>query len=294
MSTVRWLLPVLSSLCVGGCGLYVPEIQENPFDRTHGVDFVQAITENVKCEVQDSVNELYDRQDAVDPQHRILQFLDDWGVEIALTLTTDEKGSLNPVISWLPTGTPSTPSSIFSLNLGAALSSDAQRVDKISTFFSVAELRALRACPPGRRQGGVFLLESDLKLGQWLTDTMISINNNITPVPPDASGPLKTNVLSHEVKFDIVSSGTLTPAWKLRQSTINQTGNFLTGSRDRTQDLIVTFGPLDPKSMIVFEDPITKKKTRRATGLATPAANSLLASEIGNAVSNGVRAALQP
>ena len=119
------------------------------------------------------------------------------------------------------------------------------------------------------------------------------------PAPATTSGPLKSNVLSHEVKFDIISSGNLTPGWKLKQSTINGTGNFLTGSRDRTQDLILTFGPVDPTWTLdpttgqPAKDPKTGKPLVRMQ-LSTAATNSALAADIGNAVSNGIRSVLAP
>jgi hypothetical protein len=287
-----------ASVLVGGCGLYVPEIQENPFDKKEAHKFVQEIVENIRCEVQDAVVDLYARNSDIDPQNRNLGFFDSWGAQLALTLTIDEKGSLNPIVSWLPTGVPTTPGSIFSLNLGATLSSDASRVDKIGSFLLVSDLKKLAACPPERRGRGPFILESDLKLEEWLYDAMVE-SGTITPLPTSASGPLKSNVLSHEVKFDIVSSGNLTPGWKLRQSTINQSGNFLTGSRDRTQDLVITFGPVDSSWVLNPEtgkpkiDPKSKKPIVQHA-LSSAAASSSLASDIGNAVSNGVRNALQP
>jgi len=83
------------------------------------------------------------------------------------------------------------------------------------------------------------LIQSDLKLSQWLH----AMTNGV------ASGQItdvgKANVLSHEVTFDIVTSGNLTPSWKLLRGTVNQGGTFLTASRDRKHDLTVTFGPLD-------------------------------------------------
>jgi hypothetical protein len=291
MSASRIGACALSSALLCGCGLYVPEIQENPFDRNEGQRFVQEIALNVRCEVQDAVVHLYAKDLPVDPQNRNLAWFDSWAVQIALTLTIDEKGSLNPVVSWLPTGIPSTPSSIVNLNLGMTLSADGSRVDKISSFFLVSDLKKLQACPAAARNHGPFILESDLKLEEWLFDMMVAADVGNTPVPTGPNGPFKSNVLSHEVKFDIVSSGNLMPGWKLTQSTINQSGTFLMGSRDRTQDLIITFGPVDPSWV---KDPKTGKLVKKAPALSTAALNAMLAAEIGNAVSTSVRNALQP
>ena len=54
-------------------------------------------------------------------------------------------------------------------------------------------------------------------------------------------------MLSHEVKFVIATSGGVTPTFRLTRATVNGSGSFIAASRGRTSDLIVTFGPLDPK-----------------------------------------------
>src|SRR5882762_3971224 len=94
-----------------GCGLSVPEIQENPFASTNEkIDFIVAITAHVRCEIQDAVIKLYAENSTVDPQNRNLAWFDSWAVQYTLTLTTDEKGSLAPSANLLP---PSPPTSIF-------------------------------------------------------------------------------------------------------------------------------------------------------------------------------------
>jgi hypothetical protein len=215
-------------------------------------------------------------------------------------LTTDEKGSFGPFVNVTP---PSPMVSVFNLLLGGTLSTEAQRVDKIGAFFTVSELKALQVCPTEDRNRGPFILQNDLKLEQWLTATMISVDNGDTPAPVNSHGPFASNVLSHEVKFDIISSGAVTPVWILRSSTLNQPGNFLGATRDRTQDLIITFGPPDPQWLTpvveaatgkVKIDPKTRKPLFRPGALAPAAASSALASEIGNAVSNGLMNARRP
>jgi hypothetical protein len=288
-------------MMIGGCGTYVPEIQENPFASVkERSDFIQAIARNVRCEVQDAVVDLYASQRDIDPQNRNLKWFDSWAAQISLTLTTDEKGSVNPVVNVTPL---SPLTSVFNINLGATVSTEAQRVNKIGSFFSVADLKKLQACPPEDRHRGPFILESDLKLEEWLIATMISTGNGDTPAPADQSGPFKSNVLSHEVKFDIISTGTVTPAWKLTRATVNQTGTFLSGSRDRTQDLTITFGPIDPAwSEFVIDlntgrakiDPVTRRPMVRPTALAPAASSAALSADISNAISNGIRNAQRP
>lgn len=95
---------------------------------------------------------------------------------------------------------------------------------------------------------------------------------SIVQAPTDTGGILKTNVLSHDVKFDLVTSGGVTPAWKLTTATVNQSGTLFSTSRDLTHDLIITLGPGDK------------------TGFTTDAPrNADAAQQIGNAVSTNLK-----
>jgi hypothetical protein len=83
-------------------------------------------------------------------------------------------------------------------------------------------------------------------------------------------GGQKPESISIEIKFVIVTSGNVTPTWKLVNVSAN-TGSapFFNIGRTRTHDLIVTIGPNNQQTN-----------------------NSHLASQIGNAVSSGNRALL--
>jgi hypothetical protein len=291
MVTRKFLVQFLLTQFLAGCGTYVPEIQENPFaTERERSDFIQAIVRNVRCEVQDAVVRLYTDNQDIDPYNRNLKWFDSWAAQISLTLTMDEKGILNPTANVLPK---SPLTSVFNLSVGATVSTEAQRVDKIGSFFTVAELKSLRACDPRDRNRGPFILQSNLKLFDWLQATMISIDNRDTPAPADSGGPFQSNVLSHEVKFDIVSTGTANPGWVLTNGTINQGGTLFSASRDRTQDLTITFGPPDPK-WAEFIDPVTRRRAVRPRALGQAAGNAALASDIGIAIGNAVRNGLRP
>ena len=84
-----------------------------------------------------------------------------------------------------------------------------------------------------------------------------------------SSGGGPQDLISQEIKFIIVSSGNVTPTWKLIQVSAN-TGNtpFFSTGRTRTHDLLMTVGP----------------PTQRTV-------NDFLAAQIGQAVTSGVRAA---
>jgi hypothetical protein len=252
----------------------VPEIEEPlPWlDSADGQALVTEIVHNVTCDVADGLYKIH----AEGKENPGGNFLATWGVQITLTLTIDEKSALAPGLKF-------TPPEPFSLGFGENLSTDATRIDKLSYFYTVKDLTAAGKCT--QRSQGKFLLSSDLKLGQWLHDATALQSLSETKFPSD--DPMSKDVISHEVKFDIVSSGSVTPMWMLHRVTVNGgSGNTLSASRDRTHDLLITLGPAQPVS------PPGEGGDGKAKQMFKPseaAANAHLASEIGLAVANSLR-----
>jgi hypothetical protein len=252
MVASRAVLLVGVALNVGACGLRVPELQENPDDAGAGQLLVQDVVQSVHCEVADAVQwvVLHDAEN-----HRLhptqplaTKFLAGWGVQITLSLTVEEKSTLNPTVVW----TPASPvTSVFTLAGTGTLSSDATRTDKLNFYYSVPQLLARHYCTPGiqRTTPSSLLVQSDLKTREWLQDYYQTVLTHEIDPTGAAVDSFKQNVLSHEVKFEVISSGGITPAWKLVRATVGQTGTLVTTSRDRTHDLTITFGPGDAKGL---------------------------------------------
>jgi hypothetical protein len=293
----RFVVPLAAGLLVGGCGLFVPELQESiphggqPSEQEglEGQAFVNSIVFNVTCEVRDAIVQFYrDYPDGL--------FLNTWGVQVTLSLQVEEKSSANPNVNWLP---PSPATSIFNFNFGLTGSADATRIDKINWFLPVSQFRGKKACG-NERPSGVFILESDLRLKEWLYDAINATRTRNIDFSNEANGPFKQNVLSHEVKFEVISAANAIPGWKLVQATINQSGTGLTTSRDRTHDLTITFGPaVASGSTPALDANGHQKKDAQGRPIyvtiyepTLQAANSHLASEIGLAVANGLKSAL--
>jgi len=253
----------------------VPEIEEFPGGPPEGQALVEAIVTSVHCEVANAVRYVID-QDIADAkqfhQRRAATWFYNWGAQVALTLTIKENSAANPNFVWTP---PGTPKSTFTLGASATLSAAATRVDKANFYWTVAELYRRAPCATGvqpkNQTATSLLIQSDLKLKQWLQDQILPVATGEVTEPTSSKGPLGQNVIRHQVTFEVVSTGGLTPAWKLIPVNFNQSGTFLTASRDRTHDLIVTFGPGSGK------------------GLSDPAINAHLAAQIGVAVSNSLR-----
>jgi hypothetical protein len=285
----------LVGLSLAGCGTFVPSIQELAADKVAGQQLVQSIVYNVHCEVQDAIDRIYNN-----PDHpRRHTFLDTWAANIALSLQVDEKSSISPVSVWSP---PSPATALFTLGMGGSVSAAATRQDKLNSFYTVQQLRDLGPCDPATRPGGLLLMQSDLGLEDWLRSNVTAADTGIIQYASDYSdGPSKTNVLSHEIKFVITTSGNVTPAWKLTRITVNQTGTLFSTSRDRTNDLTITLGPTLPTPKPKTDrrgrpllDASGRPLVRTHYQLSTPAAEAALSSQIGLAVSNALRGTLQP
>jgi hypothetical protein len=274
MVASRWILIVSNSLLLGGCGLFVPEIQENPFAPGNGQLMVQAIAQSVHCELGNALKSVrkHDLDNARKYHQRVItDFLLHWGTEVTLTLTIDEKSSLAPTVTWMPL---SPASAVFTMGAGLGGAADATRTEKMSFYYLVPALLSQPICTTGVQMGdeNSLLVRSDLKLEEWLVDYLGIIGTQVGQAPVASNGALKDTVLSHDIKFDITTSGNITPSWKLTRVTANPTGPLFSTSRDRTHDLLITMGPGDQTGF---------------TGSAAPAASA--ASQIGNAVASSIQ-----
>jgi hypothetical protein len=289
----------LAAIAVAGCGTYVPDHQEfwgTPNDTQIKVN---KIAGQVRCELIRAVGSVM-----VDDQR--LYWLAGWGAQVTLTLTIDEKSVASPgvtlnkvlpdAVTPFPNGDVRTPQS-FTLGLGGSLSSDATRTDKLTMFFNFSDFFEVRGtsarqrkgilprppygdCVPNSPNNADLFIQSDLKLRDWLYAAALPVLTGITDYTKFPTAPDFTNgILSHDIKFEIVSSGNINPTWTLVQVTGNAGSNPLfSTSRDRTQELLITLSPLKPG-------------TSGAPSTPTQAAlNSHLASEIGSAVAASIQA----
>jgi hypothetical protein len=274
MPAMKWPVALLVSVLIGGCGLSVPEIQENRARPIDGVLMVQSIIQSVRCQMIDVFKSI-EKEDRA-RKVRVSQFLDNWGVEMTLTLTLDEKSTIAPNLIWMP---PSPASAVFTLGAGGGGTADATRTDKMSFYYLIPTLRREHSCTPGVQQGNEtsLLVENDLKLDEWLRAYLSTIGTQQGTAPTTTDGALKDTVLTHDVKFDITSTGNITPAWKLTRVSINPSGTFFSTSRDRTHDMSIVLGPGDKTGF---------------TGSASFIASQ--SQQISNAITSGIKGALSP
>lgn len=279
MSSTKYVPPVLIgiALVLGGCGTYVPNIQENPWASDPN-RLVEAIVESIQCEIRQAVIYVISKDSTnpkiLNPGPHTAWLFNDWGAQVQITLTVDEQSALSPSGSYFP--------NIFTLFGGANVSSEATRTDTLNYYYTVKDFYSLGVCAPNfiatdieNHPVGSLLIQSDLKLRDWLLAVVLGKGTDQIPmnIPNSAKNSSNAkNAISHDVKFQVITSGNITPTWKLALATINPTAPFSTASRTRTHELLITFGPNDP--------------TTNSLGPNSPATGTFLAQQIGSAISN--------
>jgi len=294
-----------------GCGLTVPDIKEpwdadKPVDsqgpRIPGTAQIEfEVKKRIYCDLKKAVQKVNMYPVSSGPSPNKLTPLAkgpiplDWIAQISLSFQVDESSVLNPGVTLNTTlpdavrvfgsGVSVNISQFRSVGLGGTLSSTATRIDKFDPQYSISYLMIpdgpTSACTvdPFKQIGWTpdssspFILEGDLGIEDWLfgaTLTNIFLHSAGLPSGP-SGGAQKPDTISYEVKFIIVSSGNVTPTWKLMQVSANTTGTFFSTGRTRTHDLIITIGANDNLTLY-----------------------SHLASQIGQAVSAGNSALLMP
>ena len=263
---------------LAGCGTHVPDLRDWPNNNNVGaVTMVHAIVRSVECELKNAVTNVVNHDVSAarmrPSHHAYTDFLNNWGAEVTFTFTIVEKSAINPAAMWTP---PSPSSAVFTLAGDATASAEATRVEKLNFFYTVKNLylRNGQVCDAsGEDPSGSFLIKNDLKIGELLDLRIAPAVTGIATTPnSENTSSGDTNVLSHEITFEVLTSGDLTPTWVLTRATINGTGNFLSASRDRTHDLVITFGPLDKpqggKSLIAIAEQ-SHLNLQLSTGIAT-------------------------
>jgi len=225
---------------LAGCGTYVPEYQEFG-DQKQAQALIQAIAQSIHCELRNTVTYIIDQDiyvaNRLNNGIRSAPWFDDWGVQIAVTLTVDEKTTVNPTFTWIPNPV----SALFTLAGGPSASSDAMRIAKMNYFYTVAELYKPRYCTDADKVDhppGSLLIQGDLKTRELLESELLAVGTgevNVSASPATGGAP---SALSQEVIFDVNTAANLTPSWKFSHVQVNKGGTFFTASRDRKHDLL--------------------------------------------------------
>ncbi len=245
------LLCSLNLLSVGGCGTYVPQIEEfwEPVNVNPSME--TKIKENIFCETVRALRDV--KTDiTVNGQPAIP---DSYGVQMQIALTIEETGAVNPSVGSSDTLANAISHAVtvpqsFVVNSAATLSSTATRTDTSYSYYNVGKITARRANPfcdqPLDFNGSSPLLKSDLGIEAFLREAVPgSVVFHSSAVAAGGAGKTaKYDVFSYEIKFVVVTNGSVNPVWKLVNVTAG-TGSLplVNAGRTRTHDLTLTFGP---------------------------------------------------
>jgi hypothetical protein len=272
---------IIVSALLSSCGTYVPGLHEFWGTEDDAGSKVLNVAAQVRCELRKGIYQLITDDLRIARQFnqpRRTKFLESWGAQVTLTLSAVEKSGLTPGVSLIK---PLNDVEALSTGLGAELSSEATRTGVVHFFFTVRELMLQKGnfgtdCIPSKPAQGFMVIESDLKLKEWLYAAIAPGFTSTVRFPNSKDGPFGQDVISHEVKFEIVTSGSVTPVWKLVRVAANDGGTLFAARRSRSQNLLVTLGPAETTP------------SGRAV-LARPAENLHQAQQIGQAVGRAVR-----
>jgi hypothetical protein len=218
---------------------------------------INRILNHAKCELRDAVITAHnkDLENAGRYGARRLDWLDSATAKITIKLIAEEKGTLNPGVSFkqlLPSvvtnfgnKTSVTTAQSSAVGLGGLLQADATRTENIDfsyvikTDFLGNQTRRPVEPRPCKEPGGIFL-DADLKIQDWLDGaTLPFLISAAVPSEVDRTAP---DVLTHEANFVAMANGNVTPSWTLVNVSANTANNLAAAGRTTTGDLIISLG----------------------------------------------------
>jgi hypothetical protein len=265
-----------SSGLLAGCGLTIPDMQvASSTSHPEEVD-ENLLVNQIKCEITRGVfNSLVQYKRPSDGNNTFIgndvSWLLDWGVKVTLTLTVDEKGGIAPGASLtrpfangtstFGSSTVTTPQS-FALGLGVQGNAEATRKETVAFTYGLADLLAAKraaeakagldpatlattAIPPCNHQGD-FVIVSGLKLDDFIQNKVFLAWTPGTLNPSAIGNASPFSSFTDDATFIVSYGGEVTPTWKYVTftATTNSSGQFLSATRTKTQDILLTLGPL--------------------------------------------------
>lgn len=237
------------------CGTYIPSQRDWPNGSSRLVEDMNAtLVRSVVCELSYAVtlavmNDL-DQARKRPSLKAYGSFLADWGVEVATDLTVMENSTLAPGFSW-------TPDKPISITTGVSAEAVATNENKYNIFYPISALyrpdlfklnATTRPCrdPKGNKEGSP-LVDIDLRILPLLESRIQVVQLGLAADPKTMEEVLGVkNVLTQTVSIKEKMSGDVTPKWEFTTRNVNPSGTFLSAGRERTHQLVFTFGPLAP------------------------------------------------
>lgn len=257
MRLFRFLCATSYCLALAACGTYIPSQRDWPNGSAREVaDMNAVLVHSIVCELSYAVTLAIKNDLSQAPGRRshraYTRFLADWGVEVATDLTVSEDSTINPTGIWAPV---SPASAVFTLSGGINGKAVSTNENTYNVFYPIADLYkpALfhlnseeRPCrnPRGNKEGSP-LVDIDLRILPLL-ESRVQIVQLGLGEDPSSSGVVagEKNVLTQTVSIKERLSGDITPTWIFTTGSVNPSGNLLSAGRERTHQVVFTFGPL--------------------------------------------------
>jgi hypothetical protein len=257
MKLLRIVFGISVCLFQAACGTFIPSQRDWPKSDNNSVEDMNiALVRSIVCELSYAVTVAIrnDREAAPDRRSKRIYtgFLDHWGVEVATNLTVSESSTISPSGLWAPV---SPASSIFTLAGGVSGNAVATNENNFNVFYPLSALYQpslfrtndpRRPCrhPTGEKEGSP-LVDIDLKILPLLESRAQLVEIGVAG-DPDQQAKIYSvkNVLTQTVSIKQALSGDITPAWKFTTGAVNPSGTFLSANRERTHQIVFTFGPL--------------------------------------------------
>jgi hypothetical protein len=257
MKPLRIVLGISLCLSQAACGTYIPSQRDWPKSDSNSVEDMNiALVRSIVCELSYAVTVAIrnDREAARDRRSKRIYtgFLDHWGVEVATDLTVSESSTISPSGLWAPV---SPVSSVFTLGGGIRGNAVATNENTFNVFYPLSALYQpslfrtndpRRPCrhPTGEREGSP-LIDIDLRILPLLESRAQLVELGVAG-DPDQQAKIYSvkNVLTQTVSIKQTVSGDITPTWRFTTGSVNPSGTFFSANRERTHQIVFTFGPL--------------------------------------------------
>jgi hypothetical protein len=241
------------------CGTYIPSQRDWPHASAREVaDMNAALLSSVVCELSYAVTLAIAEDRSEAPRRRSRRtysdFLNGWGVEVATDLTVTENSTVNPTGLWAPVSPIST---VFTLAAGISAGATSTNENKYNVFYPISALYKPnyfplnsrdRPCrnPLGNKEGSP-LVDIDLQILPLLQSRIQVAQLHLADEPQKTEIVAgEKNVLTQTVSIKESVSGDITPTWKFTTGSLNPSGKLLGAGRDRTHQIVFTFGLLGP------------------------------------------------
>ncbi len=246
----------LVAVLLSGCATSVPKMEEVGQVPQDAWTREQDVVRHVKCELHYAVQQILHDQDVANAKAKKeglqtydVSWLKNWGATLTLTLVVDEKAELAPgltlseplqtAVAMFPAGGNVNLPRKRSLGLGAKLSSQATRTEKVGFSYAFSDL--LEEGQIGRCDEGRNGITGDLQIKESMESKLFLAEVPDT-MPKSTAGGSAFKTFSFEAQFIVTKAANATPGWVLSKVAINPTAPFLNGQRVRTDNLSITMG----------------------------------------------------